>query len=207
MLGMDNAVSLVQAYLRVNGYFTVAEYPVIEAVETGGYRTLTDLDILAFRFPNAGRLVPGARSKSQEGLFAPDPNLGVRGEHADLIIGEIKEGKAELNRATREVNVMRVALRRFGCCDESDSQVIDHLVKKGRATLGSGHQVRLVAFGTSRPDIPDPKYQVILLQQIMEFLKDYMQQYWKILKHGQYKDPALGFLVTLEKVRRSKVQK
>ena len=24
---MDNAVALVQAYLRVNGYFTVAEYP------------------------------------------------------------------------------------------------------------------------------------------------------------------------------------
>ena len=28
---MDNAVALVQAYLRVNGYFTVAEYPVLEA--------------------------------------------------------------------------------------------------------------------------------------------------------------------------------
>jgi hypothetical protein len=25
---MDNAVALVQAYLHVNGYFTVAEYPV-----------------------------------------------------------------------------------------------------------------------------------------------------------------------------------
>jgi len=25
---MDNAVALVQAYLRVNGYFTVTEYPV-----------------------------------------------------------------------------------------------------------------------------------------------------------------------------------
>ena len=27
---MDNAVALVQAYLRVNGYFTVVEYPVLE---------------------------------------------------------------------------------------------------------------------------------------------------------------------------------
>jgi hypothetical protein len=26
---MDNSVALVQAYLRVNGYFTVTEYPVI----------------------------------------------------------------------------------------------------------------------------------------------------------------------------------
>ena len=55
---MDNAVALVQAYLRVNGYFTVSEYPIVEASRRGGYRTATDLDILAFRFPGAGRLVP-----------------------------------------------------------------------------------------------------------------------------------------------------
>jgi len=28
---MDTAVALVQAYLNVNGYFTVVEYPVLEA--------------------------------------------------------------------------------------------------------------------------------------------------------------------------------
>ena len=28
---MDTSVALVQAYLHVNGYFTVAEYPVLEA--------------------------------------------------------------------------------------------------------------------------------------------------------------------------------
>lgn len=28
---MDTAVALVQAYLHVNGYFTVTEYPVLEA--------------------------------------------------------------------------------------------------------------------------------------------------------------------------------
>jgi hypothetical protein len=203
MLVMDNAVALVQAYLRVNGYFTVAEYPVIEAVETGGYRAVTDLDILAFRFPHAGRLVPGARSRSQGKLFAPDPNLGVPGEHADLIIGEIKEGKAELNKGAQETNVMKVALRRFGCCDKRDSKAVDQLVSNGRATLASGNQVRLVAFGTSPPDVPEAKYEVILLRQITEFLDDYIRQYWRILKHGQFKDHGLGFLVTLEKVRRA----
>lgn len=30
---MDNAVALVQAYLHVNGYFTVAEYPVLEVLK------------------------------------------------------------------------------------------------------------------------------------------------------------------------------
>ena len=28
---MDHAVALVEAYLQINGYFTVAEYPVIES--------------------------------------------------------------------------------------------------------------------------------------------------------------------------------
>lgn len=38
---MDTAVGLVQAYLRVNGYFTVAEYPVLDATGPGGPRTIT----------------------------------------------------------------------------------------------------------------------------------------------------------------------
>ena len=200
---MDNAVALVQAYLRVNGYFTVAEYPVIEAVETGGYRTVTDLDILAFRFPNAGRLVPGRGPKRQENLFAPDPNLGVPGDHPDLIIGEIKEGRAELNKGARETNAMRVALRRFGCCSQDDSPVVDQLLTNGTARLTSGYQVRLVAFGTAPPTEPEPLYKVILLQQVKAFLETYIREYWKILRHAQFKDQGLGFLVTLEKVRRA----
>ena len=55
---MDNAVALVQAYLRLNGYFTVSEYPVVATRSGGEYRTATDLDVLAFRFPNPGQLVP-----------------------------------------------------------------------------------------------------------------------------------------------------
>lgn len=71
---MDAAVGIVQAYLRVNGYLTVAEYPVLEAARAGGYRTATDLDILAIRFPRAGRLVAGVDLEG--GRFEPDPALG-----------------------------------------------------------------------------------------------------------------------------------
>ncbi|NIA02602.1 MAG: hypothetical protein GWO88_00070 [Planctomycetia bacterium] len=48
---MDHAVGLVEAYLQINGYFTVAEYPVIESFGKNHYGIATDLDILAFRFP------------------------------------------------------------------------------------------------------------------------------------------------------------
>jgi hypothetical protein len=67
---VDTAVGLVQAYLRVNGYFTVAEYPVLDATGPGGPRTITDLDILAVRLHRA----PGASGTVDAPL---DPALGA----------------------------------------------------------------------------------------------------------------------------------
>ena len=48
---MDHAVSLVQTYLQLNGYFTSAEYPIMASAGRQGVRSITDIDILAFRFP------------------------------------------------------------------------------------------------------------------------------------------------------------
>lgn len=202
---MDNAVALVQAYLRINGYFTVAEYPVIEAMEPGKYRAITDLDILAFRFPNAGRMIPGPKGEHEgrDRLFAPDPRLGISGENADMIIGEIKEGRAELNKGTKNPEVIRVALRRFGCCTAHEDSAVETLLAEGRTELHSGHHIRLVAFGTSPPDEANPGYQVLLLNEVTDFLNNYIREYWDILHHAHFKDPAFGFLVTLEKARRA----
>ena len=61
---MDTAVALVQAYLNVNGYFTVVEYPVLEASRGGHARSVTDLDILALRFAGAGHDVIRGRRTS-----------------------------------------------------------------------------------------------------------------------------------------------
>jgi len=113
---MDNAVALVQTYLRINGYFTVSEYPVILPAAGGGYRTATDLDMLGFRFPGAGRMSPREALPGASGAEIPDPALGVRGDHPDMLIGEVKEGRAELNGAATDAAVLRAVLTRFGCC-------------------------------------------------------------------------------------------
>jgi len=55
---MDMGVALVQACLRAHGYFTVSEYPILEAIRHGEHRIATDIDILAVRFPHACQLVP-----------------------------------------------------------------------------------------------------------------------------------------------------
>jgi len=195
---MDNAVALVQAYLRVNGYFTVAEYPVVEAMRPGGYRVATDLDILAFRFPRAGRLVPGAR-REETVIASPDPELAVRGDGADMLIGEVKEGRAELNAAATDPDVLRAALTRFGCCPPDQvAHFVDALMHKGQVLTPAGHRIRMVAFGSIEPG-GTHRFSVIRLGHVVQFLRQYLRDNWDVLHNAEFKDPAFGFLMTLEK--------
>jgi hypothetical protein len=202
---MDHAVALVEAYLRVNGYFTVSEYPVVEARQYGGFRTATDLDILAFRFPGAGRLVPPEPGDGNEDnhSYAPDPELGCPSDCAEMLIGEVKEGKAEMNEAARDPAVLQAALTRFGCCHQSRvPEVVRQLLQQGHAMTHCGHRVRLVAFGVSPGRSGSPKYEIISLGHIQRFLNDYICQHWEVLHQAQFKDPVFGFLVMLEKGHR-----
>ena len=202
---MDNAVALVQAYLRLNGYFTVTEYPVVATSRDGGYRTATDLDLLAFRFPGAGRLVPGPgrRDLADEDHSAPDPALGVSAEHADMILGEVKEGRAVLNAAARDPAVLRSVLVAFGCCSRAEApQLVDQLLREGDAMLPDGHRIRMVVFGSITDGTDRGNVVPISLGHVVRFLRAYLQDHWEVLRHSESKDPALGFLMTLEKAER-----
>ena len=197
---MDHAVALVEAYLQINGYFTVAEYPVIESFGKQHYGVATDLDILAFRFPGAGRLVPGRGGK---GIFAPDPALGIDGGNADMLIGEVKEGRAELNRNARDPDVLRTVLARFGCCSMHDvDKTVQQLVNKGETATHGGHRVRLMAFGSSSDPSSHSGYSTLTLGHITGFIEGYLDEHWKVLRHAQFKHPALGLFMVLEKARR-----
>jgi hypothetical protein len=98
---MDTAVALVQAYLHVNGYFTVAEYSVFEAYRGDQARSVTDLDILAVRFARAGQDVRHrGRRRFITQPSVSDPALGAA-NLTDMIVGEVKEGPARFNAAMR----------------------------------------------------------------------------------------------------------
>ena len=193
---MDNAVALVESYLRVNGYFTVTEYPLIEVAKYGEYRTATDLDVLAFRFAGAGRLVPFEVGKfagnGGKVAFAPDPQLGGVTDQAEMLIGEVKEGHAELNVAARDPVVLRAALNSQTLC----------LLQHVSAQTHCGHVVRLIAFGSLPPLSTGGKYTALSLGHVHEFLVAYIREHWNLLCHAQFKDPALGFEMILEKARR-----
>lgn len=204
---MDNAVALVQAYLHINGYFSVAEYPVIEAVNKGSnYRVVTDLDILAFRFPGAGRLISGKHDEAS--FYTPDSALNCPADRADMLVGEVKEGRAVLNRGATDPVVLRTMLARFGCCPTRDvGQMVEQLLRKGRATSSLGHSIRLVAFGSGSKSVTERHYEVIDLGHIVQFIQNYLRQHWEVLRHAQFKDPALGYLMLLEKTRGRKGNK
>jgi hypothetical protein len=199
---MDHAVSLVQAYLQLNGYFTSAEYPIIAGAGRNGFRTITDIDILAFRFPS-GFPAPSTRHQPQGlDMTDVDKGLGVAADKIDMIIGEVKEGRVGINSGIRDPEVLKAVISRFGNTAEEDDRVMQDLINTGTATLQSGYSVRLIAFGAFPPGSPVPPCRIISLGHVLNFLQAYVRKHWSMLRHLQFKDPAFGFLMTLEKARR-----
>lgn len=202
---MANAVDLARAYLHLNGYFTVSEYPVLEQLRGGSHRMVTDLDLLAFRFPRAGGVAPTPAHGLPlvPALLEPDPVLAGRKGESDMIVAEVKEGFAELNKAARDPRVLEIALVRFGCCDPVEAgQVVSQLLRIGEAPTGHGHRVRLVAFGSTVPQGGSSGYTAIAMGHVVAFLRTHLRDNWKLARHAQVSDPALGFLSLLEKAER-----
>jgi hypothetical protein len=203
---MDHAVSLVQAYLQLNGYFTSAEYPIIAAAGRNGFRTLTDIDVLAFRFP-AGLPSPKprpSRTRSPRGLDLSDidPGLGVPPDSIDMVIGEVKEGRVGINSGARDPEVLKTVISRLGDSNIGSDGVVADLLEHGSATLPSGFVIRLIAFGSFPPGSPVPPCRIISLGHVLDFLQRYVRKHWNVLRHLQFKDPAFGFLMTMEKAKR-----
>ncbi len=202
---MDNAVALVQSYLRLNGYFTVTEYPVLEAMKDGTHRMATDVDVVALRLPQAGGIVTASRARGPavRDAFAPDPILGSPEDEADLIIAEVKEGKPILNRGATNPAVLGAVLSRFGRCAIDDlERSVDELRRKGRTKLSDRLQARLVAFGGGEATGGTRKYDIVPLHHVVRFLETYLQENWSLLRHAQIRDPTFGFMATLQKARR-----
>ena len=197
---MDTSVALVQAYLHVNGYFTVAEYPVLEAYRGDHARTVTDLDVLAFRFADAGHEVIRGRGRRPLSERVTDPVLRCPAGRPDMIVGEVKEGPARFNPAMRDPIVLEVALTRFGCCPpDRVAEQTRQLLSQGHVVTPGGHSVRVVAFGDVSNDDPPKSWTTVPMRHVVRFLQSYLREHWDVLTHAQIRDPALGLLALIEK--------
>ena len=201
---MNPAVSLVRAYFSVNGFFVETEFPIVARAQAAGVRSVTDIDLLAVRFPRAYRYVPedardAAESPSSRFRFL-DPLLDLSGDDVEFFIGEVKEGRAELNRGSSDPNVLRAALARFGAFSHDEiSRVIDDLLHKGDSRAASGRRVRIVAVGSSVPDPPPAPCTILTHGQIVRHLLKIWEQHSEVARAMQFGDPSLATLMILLK--------
>jgi hypothetical protein len=197
---MDQAVALVETYLRINGFFTVTEFPVVEASRFGGVRSRTDLDILALRFPGAGAMLPSELEKNA--LSQVDPVLHCLPDAAEMIVGEVKEGKAVLNEAASDPAVLKPALVRFGCCGSGEADdVVQHLLRKGEARTHCNHRVRLFAFGSVTGPAQRRNFLTVSMAHISAYIEGYVKSHWTEMRQVAAKDPIFNLFVLLEKAR------
>lgn len=200
---MDHAVSLVQAYLQANGYFTVAEYPVLSAMPGGGYKSATDVDLLALRLCHAGGVVAAGEVPGSEAAFAPDPALQVPRGVADFLLIEVKEGRAELNKGAKDPDILAAVLARFGLLPHPKlERSLRELEKRGRTRWPGDIWVRMLAFG-STIDPTHTGYLAISLPHVMTYLQTYIRDHWTTLRHAQIRHSAFGLLALIEQVERA----
>ncbi|GIW53587.1 MAG: hypothetical protein KatS3mg081_2942 [Gemmatimonadales bacterium] len=190
---MNPAVALVQAYLQVNGYLTVTEFPI-----PGGDKkpaAITDIDLIALRFPGA-RPLAGTPDP-------PDPALAIEAGVMDLLICEVKQGKGRLNPNLSRSEALDAALRRVGCCPpEQVAEHVTQLLRCGRAEMAHGGvrcRVRLALFA-GRPGDRRQVPLVLSLGYVARAVCDYLLRHQPMLHPLTLTQPALEYLHLLAKL-------
>jgi hypothetical protein len=194
---MDASVALTAAYLQLNGYFVLTELPV-QVAGRRGYRTATDIDALAVRLPHAAELVPGHRAHARDLLFGQDPLLETDPDRTEILVAEVKRGRARINDGYFDADVLRFALRRTGCCP---TEMIDTnayaLARAGvvETRMASGHRcrVRLASFAGE----PGPLRLGVLnvgLDHCVAFIRERLETYREQLRGAYFRDPVINLL-------------
>jgi len=197
---MDIAVNLVENYLRLTGYMTLSEFEVQRRDKKGRFKTVTDIDIMAIRFPGEIYIGDPHRSDDCEMLLIDDPVLKLDDNTIDIIVGEVKQGQAELNPGIKDHGVLHSVLRRVEWLYDADlNDVIKGLQREGiYRTKGKGGakvRTRLVAFGRSHFS----NINTIALSHIVETMLSFFEVHQDAFRPIQFREPAPAFLSLLLK--------
>ncbi|MBK5269004.1 MAG: hypothetical protein JJE47_16410 [Acidimicrobiia bacterium] len=197
---MDIAVNLVESYLRLNGYLTLSEMEVQKKTQSGLYETLTDVDIVALRFPGQIFAADPHDEDDCRMLLINDDVLELVPETIDVIVGEVKQGEAVFNPGLTRHEVLHTVLHRVEWIyaaelDEVIGQVTESGVSMVAARSGGLVRTRLVAFG--RADASN--LNAVSLSHIVEAMVRFMDEFDDVLRPAQFKEPAQAFLRLLAK--------
>lgn len=201
---MAVAVSLVRAYLELSGYFVLSELPV-RSFQGQLAVDVTDLDIVAVRFPHR-QVREGAAAKEPLDIYLRlDPALEADEEGIDVIIGEVKEGRAQLDPGLRRVSTIAFAIRRLGCCpDDQVMHVVRRVLEYGETHTpmapGLPCRVRVVAFGGSGEQPPAVGVHIVSLARCAKVIEERMDAAWDLVGALHFEDPVLGLSALPQKL-------
>ena len=193
-------MNLVESYLRLNGYLTMSEFEIQTKAEDGTYKTLTDVDIVAIRFPGDIFAADSHDETESRMLLIHDPELRLEEDQVDVIIGEVKQGEAVFNPGLTAHQVLHSVIRRVAWVYGVDLEsVVEQVKRDGLAVSpsrdGGTVRTRLVAFGRS----PATDLHPISLSHIVEQMTAFMSDFDDVLRSANFKDPASAMLRLLSK--------
>lgn len=197
---MDIAVNLVENYLRLTGYMTLSEFEVQRRDKKGRFKTVTDIDVMGIRFPGDVYIGDPHKPADCEMLVIDDPVLELEDETIDVIVGEVKQGQAELNPGIKDHGVLHSMLRRVEWIyQDGIDDVITGLQRDGihrSPSKGGGIvRTRLVAFGRSHfSDL-----NTVALGHIVTTMLDFFEEHEDAFRPIQFREPAPAFLSLLLK--------
>lgn len=198
-MSTDPALDLVVAYLRLNGYFVLTEQE-LHVRQPTGFRSLTDIDIIAVRPPSdPGSPHDHTGDAVEECLIVTevDPDLDVDSDRFDVILGEVKTGEAAFNPALLTAGALHAPLRRTGnIYSTALNEVVDGLLIDGKAITASA-RIRLVGFG-SHGRIP--RGTTFQLGSAAKFIRRHLASHQDLYRVTRFSDPVLALFTLLDKV-------
>lgn len=197
---VDIGIDLIESYLRINGYFTLTEFEVQRQVEGGGYETVTDVDVMGIRYPGELLAADEHDPSKRERLLVEDEVLELNLDDVDVIIGEVKQGKAVWNPNLVRHHTLHAVINRIQWLyGDPTHDVVKKLeadpVCFSEARGGGSIRTRLVAFGRS----PHNDVNTISLTHVFEFLVNYFEEFDDVLKPAQIKAPSAALVRLLVK--------
>jgi len=201
MAVMDVATDLVEVFLRSNGYLTLSELQIQSLNKRGDWETVTDVDILALRFPGRVFIADAHDPTLASELEVPGVPLYLEEDTVDVIVGEVKQGEAAFNPSLTKHETLHTALHRLSWIysDGDLDRVVEDLRDEGvcytPARGGGTVRTRIVAFGQAS----EVTMNVIPLQVILERALGALESHDALLRSARSSSPAAAMLKLLHK--------
>lgn len=198
---VDAAEPLVEIFLRLNGYLTLSEWQIQAMNRSGQWETITDVDVLAVRFPGDVFLADSHDPEIQSTLRVEGELLMLEPDTIDVIVGEVKEGEAIFNAAITRHETLHTVLHRLKWLyPDGLAPVVSSLssvgVARTRAPGGNWVRTRLVAFGRA----PDVTVNTVPIGAILEQSAAFLAAHDDLLRSARFANPVAATLKLFHKV-------